>query len=801
MKMKRKRTDSTLVVNFPIGSTVEIQLDDGKWHSGVVVECQTKKYLVQVDQEQFWTDFDLIRTNSLVDQKRNAPFEYRPGQFLRNEMKSPTKFVSDEKISPTINDSNETPTETKRKRIQRLSEPKKSPFVWKPSTTSTIQTRRSSKTSPEEKRNSTEEKNLPKPESDVKTSNEQIPSSEVLIFRPIIRFVESTNDEAESNGIDSRSSSRTSTDNVYLNGSFECQQSKSEGKSSCFLETPPPSLPDIHLTQESDFAQDKQQINKSKRKQDRPQRKCFPQQINGFLDRILQKRDEQEKTSSDLCDPGYLSDEYGEPSISTNEKSISIDLEKFYRRLIDREENFSSSNSILFNDDDDDRRLASEFADFLSSNIENYQRLDQFRSEYYHDETNPRIELISNILKELFLIGSNRSENLRQIFSNIPNEIKTHLRLCLNNVVEENPLKKKILQRGKRLSRTIKTKRISTDFPCEQQYLLSPSSPLTPSSTKLVEQQSTEDLLSPNQSGVIQELPLLPKERDVYEIIHCLCQCQIDNGFMIQCETCLCWSHCECVGVTAACIPAFFKCNICVKAEAERNSTLTSTSIFNDEMISLFGLTSTNAEKISRILFYSRQLMNLREQMVELKVRSTHNLRRFEFALRTDDLTELAKFSSIPSDRLLKKVDERKAKRENLEVIVETIDDIIDEVSQLNRNENLSKSKCPSIELRKTSKIDRRENRPISSNVECLINRLCDDEETREIRSYIEIRYQQLTDEIDEKMEKIFVEHQKIENEMKLELGISPDDRSDDYLSYQTYESGLRTALERFKSS
>lgn len=123
-------------------------------------------------------------------------------------------------------------------------------------------------------------------------------------------------------------------------------------------------------------------------------------------------------------------------------------------------------------------------------------------------------------------------------------------------------------------------------------------------------------------------------------------------------------------------------------------------------------------------------------------------------------MTELAKFSSISSDRLVKKLDERKTKRENLEVIVETIDDIIDEVSQLNRNENLSKSKCPSIELRKTSKIDRRENRTMSSNVECLINRLCDDEETREIRSFIEIRYRQLTDEIDEKMEKIFVEHQ-----------------------------------------
>ncbi len=39
--------------------------------------------------------------------------------------------------------------------------------------------------------------------------------------------------------------------------------------------------------------------------------------------------------------------------------------------------------------------------------------------------------------------------------------------------------------------------------------------------------------------------------------------------FSFQCETCLCWSHCECVGVTATCIPAFFKCSICTKAEGK----------------------------------------------------------------------------------------------------------------------------------------------------------------------------------------------------------------------------------------
>jgi hypothetical protein len=66
--------------------------------------------------------------------------------------------------------------------------------------------------------------------------------------------------------------------------------------------------------------------------------------------------------------------------------------------------------------------------------------------------------------------------------------------------------------------------------------LLSPSSPLTP---KISEQQSIEELLSPNnnnliQSGIIEEIPALPKERDIYEVIHCLCNCEIDNGFMIQ---------------------------------------------------------------------------------------------------------------------------------------------------------------------------------------------------------------------------------------------------------------------------
>jgi hypothetical protein len=326
--MKRKRYESTTISNKILclqnGSNVEAQLDDGKWHSGIIIQCQSRKYLVQVEQQQYWIDFDLIRPNTIIDQKRNVSFEYRPGQFLRNETKSTNKIVSDEKVSSSSPDSSstspqiESSNESKKKRLPRTTntEQKKSPFVWKPSTISTIQTRRSSKSnhspliSPEENlpidnhcptrtlSNSTQQKPTIT-SNNVKTSTE-VPSSEVLIFRPIIRFVESaingqqsndttspnrhcsTDDENPSRihpnskdddytesitnpdliyhinaSTDSRSSSTTSTDNPYLVNQFDTipstieQQIKSEPKSSCFLETPPPSLPDIHLTQES----------------------------------------------------------------------------------------------------------------------------------------------------------------------------------------------------------------------------------------------------------------------------------------------------------------------------------------------------------------------------------------------------------------------------------------------------------------------------------------------------------------------------------------------------------------------
>jgi len=37
-------------------------------HSGIIIQCQLRKYLVQVEQQQYWIDFDLIRPNTIIDQ-------------------------------------------------------------------------------------------------------------------------------------------------------------------------------------------------------------------------------------------------------------------------------------------------------------------------------------------------------------------------------------------------------------------------------------------------------------------------------------------------------------------------------------------------------------------------------------------------------------------------------------------------------------------------------------------------------------------------------------------------------------
>ncbi len=67
---------------------------------------------------------------------------------------------------------------------------------------------------------------------------------------------------------------------------------------------------------------------------------------------------------------------------------------------------------------------------------------------------------------------------------------------------------------------------------------------------------------------------------------------------------------------------------------AERTSQWSLSSIFDDETTSLFLTTPNNSEKVSLFLSYSRRLWNLREQMIELKLRYTPTLRSLQYALR-----------------------------------------------------------------------------------------------------------------------------------------------------------------------
>jgi hypothetical protein len=327
---------------------------------------------------------------------------------------------------------------------------------------------------------------------------------------------------------DSRSSSITSSDNPCpLQSPFDClplttnknNKNDPSGKGACFLETPPPSLPDIHLTQDSESPSAEKngqhppvalQQLKSKRKQDRPQRKALPREKT--IDDAAQRGGGGGGTTTDA---GYLSDEYSEPI-----RSDQMDLEEFAQRLTTTTRSEPSTNPFVV-PSADEKIFYDELLSFLSKNNEHYRQIDEYRRETYPDVGVTRLSLISDILKELFSIG--HQGELLDLVQFIPAEIHEHLKVCFNHCRQT---KKKLPQRVKRVTtqvRQAKTKKsVDPSIPVEsQQMLLSPSSPLT------------EELLSPN-TGTIEELTVLPKERDVYEIIHCLCQCQIDNGFMIQ---------------------------------------------------------------------------------------------------------------------------------------------------------------------------------------------------------------------------------------------------------------------------
>ncbi|XP_059830740.1 PHD finger protein 20-like protein 1 isoform X3 [Hypanus sabinus] len=60
------------------------------------------------------------------------------------------------------------------------------------------------------------------------------------------------------------------------------------------------------------------------------------------------------------------------------------------------------------------------------------------------------------------------------------------------------------------------------------------------------------------------------EEDDSNAVVRCVCEMDKENGFMIQCEECLCWQHGICMGLLEDNIPAQYFCYICRDPPGQR---------------------------------------------------------------------------------------------------------------------------------------------------------------------------------------------------------------------------------------
>ncbi|XP_006879339.1 PREDICTED: PHD finger protein 20-like protein 1 isoform X2 [Elephantulus edwardii] len=56
----------------------------------------------------------------------------------------------------------------------------------------------------------------------------------------------------------------------------------------------------------------------------------------------------------------------------------------------------------------------------------------------------------------------------------------------------------------------------------------------------------------------------------INEIVRCICEMDEENGFMIQCEECLCWQHSVCMGLLEDSIPEQYICYVCRDPPGQR---------------------------------------------------------------------------------------------------------------------------------------------------------------------------------------------------------------------------------------
>lgn len=89
-----------------------------------------------------------------------------------------------------------------------------------------------------------------------------------------------------------------------------------------------------------------------------------------------------------------------------------------------------------------------------------------------------------------------------------------------------------------------------------------------------LEDSTTESLLLSGDDLSQEDLAMeaFPSEetQDSQEIVRCVCQMDEENGFMIQCEECMCWQHSVCMGLLEDSIPEQYICYICRDPPGQR---------------------------------------------------------------------------------------------------------------------------------------------------------------------------------------------------------------------------------------
>ncbi|KAM9308462.1 PHD finger protein 20-like protein 1 [Gastrophryne carolinensis] len=95
------------------------------------------------------------------------------------------------------------------------------------------------------------------------------------------------------------------------------------------------------------------------------------------------------------------------------------------------------------------------------------------------------------------------------------------------------------------------------------------------SDVEFLEDSSTESLiLSGDEYNQEFDSAIFEESQDedeaINEIVRCVCQMDEENGFMIQCEECLCWQHSVCMGLLEDSIPEQYVCYVCTDPPGQR---------------------------------------------------------------------------------------------------------------------------------------------------------------------------------------------------------------------------------------